>query len=512
MASKLVNSIQDFEWSAVPVPSIQHGIFTICGILVFTTITIILMNGIYNLYFHPLAKYPGPRLWAFTNFPNSIGRIQGLMYLRLKSAHEKYGPIVRSAPNELSFITPEAWTDIYAKKPGRPEMPKGNYVPQPGTESLFDHPVHEEHQRIRKSLRNGFTEKAQREQEPRVRRFMDQLMNNLKEIAKDGGVTDIAKWNYLIAYDIVADLCFGENFKGVEKGEDHKWIGIGINTSTAFTVFHESKRIWPFNKILTYIPYLTKAVLLRMQHVFFLNQLLEKRRKAKDTEPDFMTHALPYLDRPGGINLSELQRSLEIVVTAASDTTATLPIGAIYHLCKNPSIYAKLKHEIRSSFNSEDEIQISSVFDKPYLLAVLKEALRMHPPVPGNHPRRVGKEGATIAGNYVPPNTLVSFPHWAGYHSERNWNRPDDFVPERWMGAPEFETDNRACFKPFSHGPRECMGQNVAHAVTRVLMARYIYNFDFELADPEDGLTDGARVRLVWSHKPLLLKIRSVGK
>lgn len=63
-------------------------------------------------------------------------------------------------------------------------------------------------------------------------------------------------------------------------------IGIGINTSTAFTVFHESKRIWPFNKILTYIPYLTKAVSLRMQHVFFLNQLLEKRRKAQDTEPD----------------------------------------------------------------------------------------------------------------------------------------------------------------------------------------------------------------------------------
>lgn len=137
-----------------------------------------------------------------------------------------------------------------------------------------------------------------------------------------------------------------------------------------------------------------------------------------------MTHALNYLDKPDGLNLGELQRSLEIVVTAASDTAATLPIGAVYYLCKNPSVYAKLKDEIRNSFASEEEIGISTVSDKPYLLAVLKEALRIHPPVPGNHPRRVGPEGAVIAGNYVPPDTLVSFPHFAGYHSERNWNRP----------------------------------------------------------------------------------------
>ncbi|TVY80525.1 Trichothecene C-15 hydroxylase [Lachnellula suecica] len=155
-------------------------------------------------------------------------------------------------------------------------MPKGNYVPPPGQESLFDHPVHEEHTRIRKALRNGFTEKAQREQEPRVRRFIDILMEQLRKQAKAGEPTDIAEWNHLIAYDLVADLNTGENFR----------IGIGINTSTAFTVFHESKRLWTFNKLLGYIPYLTKAVILRMQHKQFLNQCLEKRRKAEDKEPD----------------------------------------------------------------------------------------------------------------------------------------------------------------------------------------------------------------------------------
>lgn len=140
-----------------------------------------------------------------------------------------------------------------------------------------------------------------------------------------------------------------------------------------------------------------------------------------------MTHALHHLDQPGGINLGELERSFEVIVTAGSDTAATLLIGAVYHLCQNPAIYAKLKDEIRNSFASEVDINIESVNKKPYLLAVLKESLRIHPPVPGNHPRRVGAEGATVAGHFLPPNTLVSFPHWAGYHSERNWNRPSRY-------------------------------------------------------------------------------------
>lgn len=63
-------------------------------------------------------------------------------------------------------------------------------------------------------------------------------------------------------------------------------IGIGAITTAAFTVLHESKRMWPFNKFIGYIPSLTEAISMRMQHVQFVNQLLEKRRKAQDPEPD----------------------------------------------------------------------------------------------------------------------------------------------------------------------------------------------------------------------------------
>lgn len=49
---------------------------------------------------------------------------------------------------------------------------------------------------------------------------------------------------------------------------------------------------------------------------------------------------------------------------------------------------------------------------------------------------------------------------------------------------------------------------SVAPAVTRVILAKYVYNFDMELTEPQKGLTDGSTVRLVWSHTPLMVRIR----
>ncbi|CAN8101611.1 unnamed protein product [Discula destructiva] len=494
-------------WLTVVTPA-QAIVYTCFG-LISVWLLRFLYQCVYNLYFHPLAGYPGPKLDACTRLPNSIGRVLGTRWLWLQQAHEKYGPVVRSAPNELSYIDERVWSDVYANKRGRPEMPKGGYQPAPGLESLFDHPSHEEHIRIRKAVRNGFTEKAVREQELPVRRYVDLLMDQLRKCAKSGQPTDIAMWVHLIAYDIVADLATGEDFKGVENGEPHRWIGIGANTAAAFTVFQESGRIWLLSKILPYIPSLQSAVALRMQHKQTLNNALEKRRLGEKAEPDFMTHAVHHLNQPGGITLGELQRSFEIITTAASDTAATCIIAAVYYLSQNPRVYEKLKAEIRGTFASEAAINIEAVRDLPYLLAVLKESLRIHPPVPGNHSRIVSGEGAEIVGKWVPPGTLVSFPHWAGYHSKLNWNRPDDFVPERWMGDPEFDSDNRACFHPFSHGPRECLGQNVANGETRIILSRFVYNFDMELESPDLPLTHGAGVRLVWTHTPLMVRVKS---
>lgn len=76
------------------------------------------MQVIYNLYFHPLARFPGPKHWAVSRLPFIYCLLTGKLVRREREFHEKYGEIIRLAPDEVSFASEEAWNDIYAYRPG----------------------------------------------------------------------------------------------------------------------------------------------------------------------------------------------------------------------------------------------------------------------------------------------------------------------------------------------------------------------------------------------------------
>ena len=71
---------------------------------------------IYNLYFHPLRKFPGPWLAAATPYYFMWKIILGQKHTSAQRLHEKYGEVVRVKPNELSFISETASKDIYGFK------------------------------------------------------------------------------------------------------------------------------------------------------------------------------------------------------------------------------------------------------------------------------------------------------------------------------------------------------------------------------------------------------------
>lgn len=78
----------------------------------------------YSVFFHPLSSFPGPTWGRFTRIPfwiSSIMRNQAEWMLKL---HEKYGPVVRISPNELSYTDAQAWKDIYGYQKGRDENAK----------------------------------------------------------------------------------------------------------------------------------------------------------------------------------------------------------------------------------------------------------------------------------------------------------------------------------------------------------------------------------------------------
>lgn len=109
---------------------------------------------IHRLYFHPLSKYPGPRLWAISRIPFAYYYINGTSHAALEKLHAKYGDTVRTAPNELSFINGDAWDDIYrADKITRQQLARDPQLvlppPDGGAHSIIFTPNEDDHARMR---------------------------------------------------------------------------------------------------------------------------------------------------------------------------------------------------------------------------------------------------------------------------------------------------------------------------------------------------------------------------
>lgn len=97
----------------------------------------------------------------------------------------------------------------------------------------------------------------------------------------------------------------------------------------------------------------------------------------------------------------EMAAHSNALIVAGSETSATLLSGLTYYLCRTPSVYAKLKEEIRSNFKSTEEIN-SQTATLPYLTAAINETFRIYPPIPIGMPRLTPSGGDEVAGHFVP--------------------------------------------------------------------------------------------------------------
>ena len=98
---------------------------------------------IYNAFLHPLRSYPGPKLWASSRIPLIYWNLKGRSFYRALEMHDKYGPVVRIAPDESSYITDTAWKTIYAHR--QVEIPKsldghGHAKPNNGVHGIITAP------------------------------------------------------------------------------------------------------------------------------------------------------------------------------------------------------------------------------------------------------------------------------------------------------------------------------------------------------------------------------------
>ena len=489
---------------------------------------------------------------------------------RWTELHEQYGEVVRIAPDQLSYISTAAWRDIYGVRGSTALAGEGQMLKEelvfPGDDFEFFAPAKPmiscdpaSHARHRRAVAPAFSDRALRTFEPVILRFTDLLLEKLEEeqhrvdVSASGIETstkgkttgiNIIDWFHFAMFDITSALVFGKPFGNLEQGRYHAWVA---------RVFPGMKLV-SWSLVIAAVPGLGRLISWflprRMvdearRHMQSIVDMTDSRCQAQKTSPphqaDFMSYILPNLGvdsnllehkgfesalgphglltkgQNAGLSGDELYLNAQLLCIAGSETTASLLAAAVSFLSR-PEYQQhrqRLVSELRSQFGSAAEITPSSLNPQqtPYLVAVLNECLRLFPPGAINMPRTVPAGGATIDGSFVPGGSVVGIAQYAAYRYSRHWTDPLKFAPERWLpgdaGAGRYASDRRDVFKPFSHGPRNCVGQGLAIAECRFIAARLFWGYHVEvLPNQEDWMHQ--RTFLSWEKPPLMVQIRKI--
>ncbi|RAQ66054.1 cytochrome P450 monooxygenase [Aspergillus flavus] len=457
---------------------------------------------VYNIFFHPLARYPGPLSHAASRVPYFIRVFKGTLPFDMLDFHTRYGDVVRIAPDELAFSHPDAWKDIMGHSKGGLYLEKASWFYRP----LEYDPPHifnegrQAHSLLRRQLAHSFSDKGMRDQEPMIRGYVDLLLQRLREMGGREDTVDISAWYNYTTFDIIGDLSFGESF-GCLKGSNYdEWIE-SIFRAFPFITALQALSFTPLVKevLLALVPPSMRDRRERLRD--FTRQKMLRRMAIAEERPDLIEGLLKKKEELG-LTIDKLTANAETLVVAGSETTATLLSGVTYLLLKNPEAYQRLREEVRSTFSSEDDINLSSAAKLPYMLACVEEALRMYPPGAIGPPRVTPKGGAEILGARIPGRTYVSIHHWALYRREEYFTDPHTFHPERFLGDPRFSNDRHNVLQPFHIGPRSCLGRNLAYSEMRLILALLFFNFDMELSDDSQDWIQQKNV-IMWQRGPL---------
>ncbi|KAF8029436.1 hypothetical protein BT93_E1978 [Corymbia citriodora subsp. variegata] len=170
------------------------------------------------------------------------------------------------------------------------------------------------------------------------------------------------------------------------------------------------------------------------------------------------------------------------IFTAGTDTTYTVLEWAMTELLRHPRAMDILQTEVRKIANGKPNITDEDLEKMHYLRAVLKETLRLHPPIPLLVPR-LSTRDVKIRGYDIAVGTMVITNAWTIGRDPSTWDKPDEFKPERFLNSSvDFKGQDLELI-PFGSGRRGCPGTSFAMATNELVLANLVDKFDWALPE-----------------------------
>ncbi|GMN54830.1 hypothetical protein TIFTF001_023948 [Ficus carica] len=203
-----------------------------------------------------------------------------------------------------------------------------------------------------------------------------------------------------------------------------------------------------------------------------------------------------YEDENSEINLTKenIHAFVMNIFGAGTETQSVTMEWALSELMTHPNAMSKARQEVDKIIGSNKLVQESDIPNLPYIQAVVKETLRLHPG--GPFIARESSEDCTINGYHVPANTRLFLNTWAINRDPRHWENPHEFLPERFLGEDgnlKSDLDVRGQhfqLLPFGSGRRGCPGVNLALLVVPTTVAALVHCFDWKVGEDGNGVVD----------------------
>ncbi|KAK7917480.1 cytochrome P450 [Apiospora marii] len=447
------------------------------------------LRFVYNVYFHPASRFPGPRLAAVTNLWYAYHWASGKYPMAVRKALERYGDVVRVAPNELVFFTPGAFNDIYnSYSHGLEHFPKNDFMALGmGDDGITweQNPV--KHHADAKKLAPAFSPKSLKAKEPLLHKYTDAFVERVKQFGGSEDGIELKVWTDWVAMDAAADLAYSREFHQMRDRKSDPFLNQLWQVSFFVTANQIFKK-FPLLDPLKYL-FIPPSILWSFFDVQKMNNQALESRIMRRGNVDHLDHFEQLLPADAPAPTKQEQKHIEVVtghlVVAGYEPIASQIYGTIMFSVLEPECLKILTQEIRAAFKAYDDIQVNDLESLQFLNASLMETLRITVLQSSGQARL--SPGAMVDGHFIPKDVNVSFGFFAFTRSSRYFHEARRYRPQRWLPKdhphwdPAFKNDALDGFHPFSLGPRSCPGMPLAWKETRLFLAKVLWSFDVEM-------------------------------
>ena len=309
----------------------------------------------------------------------------------------------------------------------------------------------------------------------------DRFLKRMNHVVENKEQTSMVKEFAKVTLDIISQISFNVNVGAIENPESHFPVAItsylrGVQANFEIPLSATMLSIFQFRLFQNaeQKEQIDAAKFLRR----FAFECITNRIKDIKANKSVPNDLLNILVNDKTLSMDDIIDEFIIIFIAGQETTANSLAFTLYEIIRHPDIEAKILDEIDEVLGSKEYVEFEDLGKLKYLGQVLQESLREYPVVGG--PSRVLEKELTVGGYRLPKGNMVITEKYIFGHNPDIWKNPDIFDPERFS-APENIPNFSTLYFPFSLGPHNCIGQTLAKFESKVLLARVLRKFKFNL-------------------------------